>query len=84
MANTKKIGLILAGILLLLFAACGSDAGESQSGISPPYEPRSFGEVNPENVDLELVAAPGLPQFPDCNGEPRSVRFTLKKKEYEA
>ena len=84
MANTKKIGLILAGILLLLFAACGSDADGSQSGIAPPYEPRSFDEVNPQNVDLELVAAPGLPEFPDCNGEPRNVQFTLETKEYEA
>ena len=70
MVRSKKIGLILAGILLLLFAACGSDAEESQSGISPPYEPRSFDDVQPQNVDLELVAAPGLPEFPDCNGEP--------------
>ena len=84
MVSSKKIGLILAGILLLLFAACGSDAEESQSGISPPYEPRSFDDVQPQNVDLELVVAPGVPEFPDCNGEPRNVRFTLETKEYEA
>ena len=33
---------------------------------------------------MELVAAPSLPEFPDCNGEPRNVRFTLETKEYEA
>lgn len=31
-----------------------------------------------------MVAAPGLPEFPDCDGEPRNVRFTLETKEYEA
>ena len=84
MVSSKKIVLILAGILFLLFAACGSDAEESQSGISPPYEPRSFDDVQPQNVDLELVATPSLPKFPVCNGDPRNVRFTLETKEYEA
>ena len=84
----KKQGIILlVGIMALLAMACGSESvasGSSDAGIIPPYEPRSFDEVKPQNVDLKLVAAPALPEIPDCNGTPRNVRFTLETKEFEA
>ena len=52
--------------------------------IAPPYEARSFDDVKPDDVDLKLVAAPELPEFPECSGNPRNVRVTLETKEYEA
>ena len=30
------------------------------------------------------MSAPNLPEFPDCSGNPRNVRFALETKEYEA
>jgi nitrite reductase (NO-forming) len=84
----KKQGImLLVGILALLAIACASDAvapDVGDVGIAPPYAPRSFDEVKPENVDLELVAAPNLPEIPECDGEPRNVRFSLETKEFEA
>ena len=80
----KKLSLSLLGMMFLLILGCSSQSTSAQEDVGPPYEPRSFDEVNPENVDLALVPAPSLPQFPDCTGEPRNVRFTLETKEYEA
>lgn len=71
---------IIFGVTLTLFAmACTSSRQPAA-----PYDPQSFAEVDPETVDLQLVAAPGMPAFPDCDGEPRNVRFTLETSEYEA
>ena len=74
----------MAGLLLLVLLGCSTETSEVQQGVAPPYEPRSFDQVKPENVDLDLVSAPNLPEFPDCSGNPRNVRFALETKEYEA
>lgn len=84
MAIKKRGIILLAGILALLAMACGSEPVAPDVGVAPPYEPRSFDEVKPQNVDLELVSAPDLPEIPDCNGTPRNVRFTLETVEFEA
>ena len=86
MITKKRMIFLLAGIFVIFAMACGSDSGSSTSlalaeddeGVAPAYEPRSFDEVNPRNVDLKLVPAPALPEIPDCTGEPRNVRFTLE------
>ena len=64
MAFMKKVSLILVGILFLLVLGCSGSAGQPLQGMSATYEPRSFDEVKPENVDLQLVAPPNLPAFP--------------------
>ena len=84
MAPLRIGGLSLAGLLLLVLLGCSTETSEVQQGVAPPYEPRSFDQVKPENVDLDLVSAPNLPEFPDCSGNPRNVRFALETKEYEA
>ena len=81
---TEKVGFILVGVLLLLVLGCSGAAQQPAGGVATPYEPRLFDEVSPQNVDLQLVSAPDLPQFPDCGGEPRNVRVTLETQEYEA
>lgn len=81
MAVINKIEFILAGILLLLVLGCSATAQQPNQGVSSLYEPKSFDEVKPENVDLALVAAPNLPQFPDCSGQPRNVLVTLETNE---
>ena len=85
---SSKIWLIImiGGILAIFAMACGSDSipAAGEDGIAPPYEPRSFNEVKPRNVDLKPVPAPALPEIPDCDGEPRNVRFTLETVEVEA
>lgn len=87
MLDKKRLTMLFAGLILLLVMACGSDAdatpasGEGGTEPAPAYEPRSFDEVKPQNVDLKLVQAPALPEIPDCNGEPRNVRFTLETSE---
>ena len=83
MASLTKVSLILASFLLLTLLGCSSTSAQQQ-GVTPSYEPLSFDEVNPETVDLQLVPAPNLPEFPDCSGKPRNVRFTLETAEYEA
>ena len=70
MITKKRVIALAAGILLILAMACGSDsdvASESANGggVTPAYEPRSFDEVKPQNVDLKLVSAPALPEIPD-------------------
>ena len=75
---------MLIGVLILLVLACSTAEEQPQQGVSPLYEAQSFDDVNPENVDLELIAPPNLPQFPECNGKPRNLRLTLETKEYEA
>ncbi|MDA1128441.1 MAG: copper-containing nitrite reductase [Chloroflexi bacterium] len=89
---TKKLALmIIVGIFLVLAVACGSETatstvpspGGGENIVAPAYEPRSFSEVNPQNVVLNLVPAPALPAIPDCNGEPRNVRVTLETMEVE-
>jgi len=84
MAISKRAIMLTAGILMILVIACGSDSVAPEDGIAPPYEPRSFEQVNPQNVDLELVPAPALPEVPDCNGQPRNVRITLETSEVVA
>lgn len=82
-----RIGIVgLLGLLLVFSFACSNDPEPVAASSEPAasYEPRVFDDVNPENFDLELVKAPGLPEFPDCNGEPRNVRVTLQTQEYEA
>lgn len=91
MITMKKATIMIAGILLILAMACGSDSattspsasGSDDKGITPAYEPRSFDEVKPQNVDLKLVSAPSLPETPDCTGDPRNVRVTLETLEVE-
>jgi hypothetical protein len=68
--------ILLAGILLIFAMACESDSSSASTTasssdkdvITPAYEPRSFDEVKPQNVDLKLVPAPALPEIPDCTG----------------
>jgi nitrite reductase (NO-forming) len=76
----------LLGLVLVFSFACSqeSDITAGDTGPAAPYEPRVFDDVNPENVEAVLVAAPGLPEFPDCTGEPRNVLVTLQTQEYEA
>ena len=83
MSITTKVSFGLTGILLLLLLGC-STAASQERDVAQPYEPRSFDDVDLESVDLQLVSAPNLPEFPDCSGEPRNVRLTLETKEYEA
>ncbi|MDA0264608.1 MAG: copper-containing nitrite reductase [Chloroflexi bacterium] len=89
MVNKKLAMMLMIGFLLVFAAACGSDSdSESDSrapegGIAPAYEPRSFDEVKPQNVDLKLVPAPALPEIPACDGDPRNVRVTLETAEVE-
>ena len=92
MLHKKRLIMLIAGILLVLAMACRSDSNSGPAlmeasdgdGIAPAYEPRSFDEVKPRNVDLKLVPAPALPEIPNCDGEPRNVRFTLETIEVEA
>ena len=84
MAINQQAIMLMAGIVMILAIACGSDSVAPDEIIAPPYEPRSFEEVNPQNVDLKLVPAPALPEIPDCSGEPRNVSFTLETLEFEA
>ena len=84
MAWKKKLIFALFSMPILLVLACSATIQQAAVGVAAPYEPRSFDEVSPENVDLQLVSAPNLPQFPDCGGEPRNVRVTLETQEYEA
>ena len=90
MLTKKRLIILLAGMFVILAMACGSDSTSTpapatgEDGVTPAYEPRSLDEVNPQNVDLKLVPAPALPEIPDCNGEPRNVRFTLETVEFEA
>ena len=92
MITMKTVMVLIAGLLLVLAMACGSDSVTTSSsssvagdeGITPAYEPRTFDEVNPQDVDLKLVPAPALPEIPDCDGDPRNVRVTLDTVEYEA
>ena len=79
MPVSKNLIVVLAVVLPLFGLACSTKAGPA-----PAYEARSFADANPQTVDLDLVPAPGLPSFPDCNGEPRNVRFTFETSEYEA
>ena len=91
MITKARVMIFLAGLLLIFAMACGSDSDSSSTTatapekdvITPAYEPWSFDEVNPQNVDLNLVPAPALPETPDCNGEPRNVRVTLETLEVE-
>lgn len=89
MLNKKRLIMLIVGIFVILAVACGSDAdtaavpADDGDGVAPAYEPRSFDEVKPENVDLKLTPAPALPEIPGCNGEPRNVRFTLEALEVE-
>ena len=83
MASLTKVSVILVICLILTLLGCSSTSAQQQ-GVVPPYEPLSFDDVNPETVDLKLVSAPNLPEFPDCSGKPRNVRFTLETAEYEA
>ena len=64
----KKLIFALFSIPILLVLACSATIQQGAVGVAAPYEPRSFDEVSPENVDLQLVSAPNLPQFPDCGG----------------
>ncbi len=90
MITMKKKLVLIAGLLLILAMACGSDSETTSSsasvaddkGIAPAYEPRSFDEVKPQNVDQKLVPAPALPAVPDCTGDPKNVRVTLETSEY--
>lgn len=78
---TKKASLILAFILLPIVLACSSP--QPQQDVASLYEPQSFEEVGPQDVELQLIAPPNLPEFPDCSGKPRNVHLTLETKEYE-
>ena len=71
---------------MILAMACGSDVVPvaQQNDVAPPYEPRSFEDAKPQSVDLKLIPAPALPEIPDCDGEPRNVRFTLETSEVVA
>ena len=90
MLNKKLLIMLIVGIFVIFAIGCGSDSDTASvsaagdDGGAPAYEPRSFDEVKPRNVDLKLVPAPALPEIPDCNGEPRNVRFTLETVEVEA
>ncbi len=77
MGITKRTGFILIGILLLFALGCSSE----QQEITPAYEPRSFDEVQPENVDFNIVSAPNLPAFPDCL---RRVQAAMPRQECNA
>ena len=79
--NTQLIFALFSTPILLLLA-CSATVQQPAAGVAVPYEPRSFDDVSPESVDLQLVSAPKLPQFPDCGGEPRNVRVTLETQEY--
>ncbi|MDA0771135.1 MAG: copper-containing nitrite reductase [Chloroflexi bacterium] len=80
-----QASLLLVGLLTLLALGCTQvSAPASEDGGNALYQARSFAEVQPENVDLQLVPAPNLPEFPECTGTPRNVRFTLETEEYEA
>jgi predicted component of type VI protein secretion system len=83
MVSLTKVSFILAGFFTLALLGCSSISAQPQE-VAPSYEPRSFDDVNPETVDLQLVSAPNLPEFPDCSGKPRNVRITLETAEYEA
>ncbi|MCH8893719.1 MAG: multicopper oxidase domain-containing protein, partial [Chloroflexi bacterium] len=88
MLSKKRLIVLIVGVFAILAVACGSDSAtvsvSDGDGVAPAYEPRSFDEVKPQNVDLKLVPAPALPEIPDCNGEPRNVRFTLETVEVES
>ena len=86
MITKNAVMMLLGGVLLILAMACGSDVAPvaQQDDVAAPYEPRSFEEANPQSVDLKLVPAPALPEIPDCDGEPRNVRFTLETSEVVA
>ncbi len=97
--NTLRTSLTtLAASLALVLVVAGRDVSADNTPTptnvpvatptlepgSTSYQARSFDEVKPANIDLELVPAPGLPEFPACSGDPRNVRVTLETKEYEA
>ena len=74
MALLRIGGLSLAGLLLLVLLGCSTETSEVQQGVAPPYEPRSFDQVKPENVDPrvgpEPSRVPGLQRQP----QERSLR----------
>lgn len=84
MVTRFRVSLMIAGLLAIFLLGCTSVSSQTQGDVGASYQARSFAEVQPENVDLQLVPAPNLPAFPECNGEPRNVRFTLETAEYEA
>ena len=53
---------LLFSLLGILAIGCTSVSSQTRSGdVTPAYEPRSFADVQPETVDLQLVPAPNLP-----------------------
>ena len=60
MISKNRLVMLAAGILLILAMARGPGPTPAleADGIAPAYEPRSFDDVKPQNVDLKLVPAP--------------------------
>ncbi|MAF38171.1 MAG: hypothetical protein CL696_04680 [Chloroflexi bacterium] len=78
MLSKKQLLMLIVGIFVILAMACGSDedaaavSASDGDGVAPAYESRSFDEVKPQNVDLNLVPTPLCRRFRTATVTPRT------------